>query len=152
MTSCRFLSFLALTAAVAACAANPRSSAPLVTAGCFALQATDINGSLYLATGLRGLPPYVVLDGTEMGVRGRRLLVPPTWQGAGPNPDWASWRVQGRTIVLSFVGTAGSLEVVLRPTPDGFSGESVTPLRNGMPPVLVTLAASNCAGMRPGGE
>ena len=152
MTSLRCASSLAVMVALAACAANPHPAPALATAGCFALEATDVNGSLFVATGLRSLPPYVVLDATEMGVRGRRLLVPPTWQGAGPNPDWASWRVQGRTIVLSFVGTAGSIEVVLRPTPDGFSGESVTPLRNGMPPVLVTLAVSNCAGMRPGSE
>jgi hypothetical protein len=151
MTSFRFASSLAVLAAAAACAATSRPAPALATAGCFALEATDINGALFVATGLRALPPYVALDGTAMGVRGRRVLVPPTWQGVGPNPDWASWRVQGRTIVLSFVGSAGSLEVVLHPTPDGFSGESVTPLRNGLPPVLVTLTASTCVGLRPGG-
>jgi hypothetical protein len=149
MSASRFLASLALLAATAACAAASRPGRLATNTGCYALVAVDWHGAVAAATGLRALPPYVALDATPVGTRGRRLIVPATWQGVGPNPEWASWRVEGRDLVLTFLGAAGTLEVALRPTPDGYSGEGITPLRNGVPPVRVTLATSSCVGLRP---
>jgi|ERR1700694_335169 len=146
----RFLSALALVAATAACAAAPRPALVATNTGCYALFATGWQGGVTAATGLRGLPPYVALDATPVGPRGRRIVVQATWQGVGPNPEWASWRVEGRELVLTFLGSTGTLEVALRPTPDGYSGDGVTPLRHGVPPVHVTLANSSCVGLRAG--
>jgi hypothetical protein len=145
-----FLSSIAMVTATTACAAVPRSAEVVPSTGCYALYASDMYGAVTAATGLPGLPPYVALDATPAGVRGRRLIVPATWQGVGPSPDWASWRVQGRGIALSFLGSTGSLEVLLQPTRDGYRGESVTPFPHGVPPVLVTLVTSSCVGLPPG--
>ena len=149
MITSRFLCCVTLAATTAACAAPPRPAAVAANTGCYALFATDQYGAVTTATGLPALPPYVALDATPVGVHGRRLIVPATWQAVGPNPEWASWRVQGPGLVLTFLGPTGSLEVAVRPTPDGYSGESITPLPHGVPPVLVSLEPSGCAGLRP---
>ena len=150
MSASRSLSSLALLAATVACAAAPRTARVATTSGCYALFAADWHGAVTAATGLRALPSYVALDATRVGPRRRRLIVPATWQDVGPNPEWASWRVEGRELVLTLSGSTGTLEVALRPTPDGYSGEGVTPLRHGVPPVHVTLATSSCVGLRAG--
>jgi hypothetical protein len=150
MLGSRFLSSLAVVAVTAACAAAPRTARVATSTGCYSLFAADWYGAVTAATGLRGLPSHVALDATPVGPRGRRVVVPAAWQGAGPNPEWASWRVEGPGLVLTFLGSTGTLEVALRPTPDGYSGASVTPLRRGVPPVRVTLATSSCVGLRAG--
>lgn len=150
MSASRFVCSLALVTATAACTAISRTAEPAANTGCYALYATDQYGAVTAATGLPGLPPYVALDATPVGVRGRRLILPVTWRGVGPSPDWASWRVEGHGLVLSFLGSTGSLDVSLRPTPDGYRGESVNPLPHAVPPVLVTLVNSSCVGLPPG--
>lgn len=148
MSTFRSLGSVALLAVTAACAAAPRTARVGTHAGCYALIVADWHGAVAAATGLRTLPNYVALDTMALGPRGYRLIVPPAWQGAGPNPEWASWRYDGSALVLTFVGSAGILEVQLHPTPEGFGGEGVTPLRNTVPPVRVTLATSSCVGLR----
>lgn len=150
MTMSRCYAGLSLLVAAAACAAGPGTARVSLVPGCYSLYAADWDATVASATGLRGLPPYVELDTTSLGVRGRRLVVPPAWQGAGPNPQWASWRSAGSGVVLSFQGFAGTLEVSLRRTEEGFSGEGVTPLRGAPDPVQVILARSSCVGLRAG--
>jgi len=146
----RFLSALAVATAAAACASAPRSGDVAPNTGCYALYASDMYGAVTAATGLPALPPYVALDATTVGVHGRRLIVPVTWQAVGPSPDWASWRVDRSGLVLTFVGSSGSLVVALQATTDGYRGHSVTPLQRGAPPVLVTLVNASCVGLLPG--
>ena len=148
MSASRLLAALALLGA-GACAV-PRTAQVAPNNGCYALFVVDAYGAVAAATGLRSLPPYVALDATPVGVRGHRLIVPATWQGAGPNPEWASWRDEGRGLVLTFLGSTGALDVALHPTQDGYRGEGVTPLRHAVPPVQVTLVSSSCVGLRPG--
>jgi hypothetical protein len=150
MSASQFVSSLALLAATAACAAAPRNAPVSTDAGCYALFAPDWYGAVTAATGLPALPSYVALDPTPVGPRGRRLILPATWQRVGPNPEWASWREQGGGLVLTFLGSTGTLEVALRRTLDGYSGETVTPLRRAVRPVHVTLATSSCVGLRAG--
>lgn len=145
----RWLSAL-VVAAGAACAPAPGSEDVAPNTGCYALYASDMYGAVTATTGLPALPPYVALDATPVGVRGRRLIVPVTWQGVGPSPDWATWRVDHSGLVLTFVGSSGSLEVVLQATQDGYRGHSVAPLPRSAPPVLVTLVNSSCVGLKPG--
>ena len=132
-----------------ACAA-PRTAQVVPNTGCYALFVVDSYGAVAAATGLRALPPFVGLDATPVGVRGHRLIVPAAWQGVGPSPEWASWRDEGRGLVLTFLGSTGTLDVALHPTQDGYRGEGVTPLRHAVPPVQVTLVAASCVGLRPG--
>jgi len=145
----RRLAALGWMAAAACATPSPSDEAAPIT-GCYALYASDMYGAVTSATGLPALPPYVALDATPVGVRGRRLIVPVTWQGVGPSPDWASWRVEGHGLVLTFVGTAGSLVVSLRATQEGYRGHSVNPFPRGVPPVLVTLVNTGCVGLVPG--
>jgi hypothetical protein len=152
MSAFRVLSSVAVVTATAACAAAPRSAEVPPVSGCYALHVPDWYGAVSAATGLRSLPSYVKLDATPNGVRGRRILLPATWQEGGSNPAWASWRVEGRYLVLSFLGSAGTLEMALRRTVDGYTGETVTPFPRGLPPVHVTLAASSCVGLRAGAD
>jgi hypothetical protein len=134
-------------ALLAACASGPHP-APLTTdSGCYALFAADREGAIVRTTGLRALPSFVGLDVTPVGVRGRRLILPATWEAVGPNPNWATWRFEGRELILTFVGFSGTLEVGLRRTPDGYAGETITPLPRGIPPVQVTLAFTTCTGL-----
>jgi len=144
----RFLPALVLLAATAACAAAPRPARVATRVACYALFAPDWHGAVTAATGLPALPSYVALDTTPVGPRGRRLIVSGMGQGVGQNPEWASWRVEGPQLVLTFLGPTGTLEVALRPTPDGYSGESVTPFRHAVRPVHVTLVSSSCPGLR----
>jgi len=148
MSASRLLAALALLGA-GACAV-PRTAQVVPNTGCYALFVVDAYGAVTAATGLRALPPYVALDATPVGVRGHRLIVPATWQGVGPNPEWATWRDEGRGLVLTFLGSTGTLDVALHPTQDGYRGEGVTPLRHAVPPVQVTLVSSSCVGLRPG--
>ena len=150
MSASRFLGSVALLAATTACAAAPRTARLAPASGCYALHVVDWHGALAAATGLPGLPAFVALDNVTVGPRGNRLVVPAAWQGAGPNPEWASWRNEGGALVLIFLGSRGTLEVELRPTPDGFSGEGITPLRGGVPPVRVMMATSSCVGLQAG--
>lgn len=130
-----------------ACASGPHP-APLTTdTGCYALFAADREGAIARTTGLRALPSYVGLDVTPVGVRGRRLILPATWEAVGPNPNWATWRFERGGLILTFVGFSGTLEVALRRTPDGYTGETITPLPRGILPVQVTLAFTSCTGL-----
>lgn len=135
---------------LAACASGPHPAPVTTETGCYALFAADRERAIARTTGLRALPPFVGLDVTPVGVRGRRLILPASWQAVGPNPEWATWRFEGHGLILSFVGFAGTLEVALRRTPEGYAGESITPLPHGIPPVRVTLAFSSCTGLTGG--
>ena len=150
MPRLRFLTLLSLLAVIIACASGLRPGRITTDSNCYSLVVADWHGALLAATGLRALPEYVALDSTPSGVRGRRLRVPPSWQNAGPSPDWASWRVEGRGLVLTFLGPSGTVEVALRQTPNGYVGETVTPFRHATPAVQVALAPSTCVGLRDG--
>ena len=84
------------------------------------------------------------------GPRGHRLTVPAAWQSVGPNPEWASWRNENGGLILTFLGPRGTLEIALRPTPDGLAGDGITPLQGGVTPVRVMMATSSCVGLRGG--
>ena len=137
-------------ALLTACATGPHPAPVTTETGCYALFAADREGAIARTTGLRALPSFVGLDVTPVGVRGRRLILPANWQGVGPNPDWATWRFENHGLVLSFVGFSGTLEVALRRTPEGYVGETITPLPYGIPPLQVTLAFSTCTGLTGG--
>jgi hypothetical protein len=140
---------LPLFAVSLACATGPKSGTITADTGCYALVVADWYGSLATATGLGALPPYVALDSAPAGIRGHRLRVPPIYQTAGPNPDWATWRFDRAGLVLTFLGSAGTVEVLLHQTPTGYAGETVTPFPRALPPVSVRLAPSACAGLGP---
>jgi hypothetical protein len=152
MSAFGFLSCVAAVTATAACAVAPRNTQIPPLSGCYALHVADWYGAATAATGLRALPSYVELDPTPVGIRGRRLRLPATWQEPGLNPHWASWRVEGHELVLSFLGSGGTLEMALRRTMDGYTGETVTPFPHALPPVHVTLVTSSCAGIRAGAD
>lgn len=150
MSGLRCLSLLPLLAVIAACAAGPRPGRIATDSGCYSLFVADWDGALSAATGLPGLPGYVALDSTPAWPRGRRLRVPPSWQNTWPNTEWASWRFEGLGLVLTFLGSSGTVEVALRQTPGGYAGETVTPFRHAIPPVQVELVPSSCVGLRAG--
>ena len=133
-----------------ACAPGNRAAQPAPDVGCFALIIDDQYGALSMATGLRVFPAFIGLDSTPVGPRGRRLRVPATWLEPGLNPEWVSWRFEDVGLVLTFIGPSGTVEVALRRTPAGYSGETATPFPHALPPVQVGLRPSSCAALPPG--
>ena len=150
MSAPRLRSLVPLLAVTAACAPAPGPGEVATANGCFALFVANWTDAVAAAIGLRALPPYVALDVAPFGIRGRRIIVPATWEDVGSGTEWASWRVQGRDLVVAFRGSRGTLEFALHRTVTGYVGEDVTPHRFGTPPVQMTLTASSCAGLRPG--
>ncbi|HVO35192.1 MAG TPA: hypothetical protein VMT21_06485 [Gemmatimonadales bacterium] len=127
-----------------------------VVPGCYALYADDWPAPAAIETGLSSLPSYIALDTTAAGPRGRRVIVPSTWEPADPNRRSAYWRVGDAgtaSLVLNFLGPSGDFTAALQPFDDGYMGEGIGLSRGGArwpPQVNVSLVPTTCAGLVPG--
>jgi hypothetical protein len=126
-----------------------------VAPGCYALYNDDWPAPLATETGLSSLPTYIALDTTTAGPRGRRVIVPSTWESEDPNRRRVYWRVGDAgpaSLVLNFVGPNGDFTAALQPSQDGFIGEGVG-LTRGLSrwptQVHLTLEPTTCAGLEP---
>jgi hypothetical protein len=129
-----------------------------VTPGCYALYADNWPPAVEAETGLHSLPAYLALDTVLAGPRGRRVILPTTWEPADPNSRSVYWTEEaghgsgGASLVLTFLGPAGDFVATLQPSRYGYSGEGVGLGRRGagrMPQVQVSLVATTCAGLLP---
>jgi len=146
----------AFGAGAAGCVRGHQRSAPQpVVPGCYALDVDDWPAPVAARTGLGSLPLSIALDTTTAGPRGRRVIVPSTWESEDPNRRSAFWR-QGdagpSSLVLNFLGPDGDFTAALQPSGDGYIGEGVG-LERGFDrwptQVHLILSPSTCAGLEP---
>ncbi len=126
-----------------------------VAPGCYALYADDWPAAAAIETGLRSLPSFIALDTATAGPRGRRVVLPTTWESEDPNRRSAYWAEGGTgegSLVLTFLGPSGQFTAALQPARDGYIGEGVGLARGAArwpPEVHVSLVSASCAGLVP---
>lgn len=125
-----------------------------VASGCYALYVDDWPAAAATQTGLRSLPTNLALDTASVGPRGRRVIVPTTWEPEDPNTRSAYWRTDGGSLVLNFLGPQGDFTAALVPSrDDAYAGEGVG-LGSGAArwpaQVHLSLVPTTCAGLVPG--
>jgi len=146
-----------LLACLPACAVTPRPAPVTIALGCYSVYADNWPPAVQDETGLRSLPTYLALDSTVVGPRGRRIVLPTTWESGDPNARRAYWEEvnHGETrpsLVLTFQGPRGEFVATLQESQDGYAGEGIAMARGAArwpPEVQVTLAGTSCAGLVP---
>lgn len=129
--------------------------APLtIASGCYALYADNWPAAAAAQTGLHSLPTYLALDTAAAGPRGRRVIVPTTWEPEDPNTRSAYWRIDVGSLVLNFLGPQGDFTASLVPArDDSYAGEGVGLGRGAElwpAQVHLSLVPTTCAGLVPG--
>jgi hypothetical protein len=144
---------LAALVGAAACARRPSAGPAPVVPGCYELYVEDWPAAAAVETGLRTLPSYIRLDTTTAGPRGRRVIVPSTWEPEDPDRRRAYWRAGDAgpaSLVLNFVGPSGDFTAALQPSRNGYMGEGVGLARGAArwpPEVHLQLMQTTCAGL-----
>lgn len=147
----------ALAACTAGCAVSPRLAPVTIAPGCYAVNADTWPLVVAAGTGLNSLPSFVALDTAVAGPRGRRVIVPTTWEARDPHTRSVYWTEEPHgnrpaSLVLIFLGPTGDFVASLEASPDGYAGAGELRWHgaNRTPQVQVALVAISCAGLRIG--
>jgi len=158
MSSRLLIPLAALLGCLPACAVTPRPAPLTVALGCYSVYADNWPPAVEDETGLHSLPSYIALDSSVVGPRGRRIILPTTWEPADPDARRAYWEEVSHgdalpSLVLTFQGPRGQFVATLQESQDGYIGDGIALARGASrwpPEVQVRLAGTSCAGLVPG--